>query len=225
MPNIKRKPGVPGFLPIEKTWTTLVSERLTGTDEHINDSIQGGSNEWSWRSVIHRHPEFKENDYVIIQLTAMTRFWFFQDRPHLSNIMNTIFAIGDDVSKEEHKAIELYIKHLHSDERSEITYNAFLAAFLYTAKTLEGSVKFLILPGFHNITGVNGNLADVANLEFDSTQTRNMFYKKSSDNRYNHLTECNHKILADKICNFFENGDTIDLTTGFVESIYNKDNI
>ena len=42
---------------------------------------------------------------------------------------------------------------------------------------------------------------------------------------YNHFSEVNHKILADKVIDFFNTGKTVDLTSDFKTGMYTKDNI
>ena len=49
------------------------------------------------------------------------------------------------------------------------------------------------------------------------------YHEKTGDNRFNHFSEVNHKILASKIINFFNTGESIDLTSGFKTSIMTKE--
>ena len=115
------------------------------------------------------------------------------------------------------------IKH---KERYKIIYQAFVSAMFSSSVILERKgVKLLIIPGFHNISGIVGTLSDASSNEFDSEETMGLFYTKTADSRYNHLTERNHKALADKVVKYFTAGEMIDLTTGFETSIYTKNNI
>ena len=41
----------------------------------------------------------------------------------------------------------------------------------------------------------------------------------------NHMSEVQHDILADKIINYILHGTTVDLTTGFVRNIYEKQDL
>jgi hypothetical protein len=43
--------------------------------------------------------------------------------------------------------------------------------------------------------------------------------------RLNHLSDVQHPILADKIINYIHNGTVVDLTTGFVKNIYEKQDL
>ena len=81
----------------------------------------------------------------------------------------------------------------------------------------------LILPGFNNVPGVKGNLCEASGTEFNNEKTAIAYYDKTGDLRFNHFSEVNHKILADKIIEFFKTGKTVDLTTGFKTSIITKE--
>jgi hypothetical protein len=90
---------------------------------------------------------------------------------------------------------------------------------------MRKDVKLLVMPGFHDISGVAGTLSNASFNEFDSEETMGLFYAKTADSRYNHFTERNHKALADKVVKYFTAGEMVDLTTGFETSIYTKNNI
>jgi hypothetical protein len=217
--------GIVSFLPLEKNWTSIVSEELTGSRNHVNESVLGCANEFIFHKLTERESSFKSGDYVIVQLTSYYREWFFEDKPHMGNYISAKFEPGVHASKEVTEALEMYKKYLYSDHRLIIHYIAMRDAIILRTKLLaEINVRFLIIPGFHNIRGVEGTMFDASNTEFDCKETADAFYNKTSDNRYNHFSENNHKILANKIINFFKNGNTVDLTAGFETSIYNKDN-
>ena len=217
--------GIVSFLPLEKNWTSIVSEELTGSRNHVNESVLGCANEYIFHKLTERELSFKSGDYVIVQLTSHYREWFFEDKPHMGNYISTKFEPGVHASKEVTEALEMYKKYLYSDHRLIIHYIAMRDAIILRTKLLaEINVRLLIIPGFHNIRGVEGTMFDASNTEFDCKETADAFYNKTSDNRYNHFSENNHKILANKIINFFKNGNTVDLTAGFETSIYNKDN-
>jgi hypothetical protein len=214
----------PPFIPIKNNWVNLVAERLTGTTDQINDSMAGAANEFIFHRFMDRMSQYKEGDYVIVCLTNENRRWLIEGSPHLSNFANS--KIDEGVTKQEYKAIQQYAKYLHSDIASNAIYNSIIWATIHGAVNLEPlGVKMLILPGWHTISGVEGSLTEASFREFDSIETRNAFYKKTNDSRWNHFSEENHKVLADKVCDFFTDFKMIDLTTGFKSNIYTKDNI
>lgn len=218
----------PPFFPLENNWTSIVSEKLTGTTEHVNEAMAGCANEYIYHNMRSRMGEFKTGDYVIISLTAPDRRWLVERCPHLANWSHCQFDpdAPDSVTKSENKAIQGYARHLYSETASIAISDAIFWAMVHLAKEYESiGVKFLILPGFTFIPGVVGTLNEASTKEFDSDKTLNDFYKKTNDSRWNHFSEENHKILANKVVRFFTNFETVDLTTDFKTSIYTKNNI
>jgi hypothetical protein len=214
------------FLPLEKNWTSILSEKLTGNAEHINDSIVGCSNEFIFHRLMNRISEFKDGDYVVVSATSVNRRWLIERRPDVALHHATAnINVEPGITKEERTAILQYTTYLHSDTAAESIHDAIFWATVYAAQRVESlGVKFLIIPGFKNIPGVIGNLFDLSNSEFDNPETCKAFYK-NSDLRWNHLTEINHKILADKVFDFFTKNKIVDLTTGFQKNIHTKNNI
>jgi|APGre2960657444_1045066.scaffolds.fasta_scaffold22831_2 hypothetical protein len=219
--------GLITFMPLEKNWTRIVSESIIGDDNHINDCVLGCSNEYIFHTLRDRESSFKSGDYVIVQLTSYYREWIFEDKPEMANFLNAKWVPGVHVTKEQAKALEMYKQYLHSDHRLFIHYDAIFDAITFRTKLYaQHDIRCLILPGFHNVAGVQGNMFETSNLEFDSSETCNTYYNRvGGDFRYNHFSEVNHKILANKVIDFFNTGTTVDLTTGFETGIYTKDNI
>ena len=136
------------------------------------------------------------------------------------------------LSSDSTKCYSAYGKHLNHEKADHAIYMACLYATTYIGKMLgenggdvDGGIKVLILPGFHDIAGVEGTLGNVCFGEFDGQESQDQFYKTTRDNRWNHMTEINHTILADKVLDFFEDFTMVDLTTDFEKAIYTKDNI
>ena len=218
--------GLMMFMPLEKNWTRIVSESIIGDDNHVNDAVLGCSNEYILHTLRDRESSFKSGDRVIIQLTSYYREWFFEDKPGMANFINAKWVPGVHVTKEQAKALEMYQRHLYSDHRLFLHYDAILDAITLRTKIYgEHGIRCLILPGFHNVTGVEGTMFKTSNSEFDSEETAAIYCAETSDLRYNHFSEVNHKILADKVIDFFNTGKTVDLTSDFKTGIYTKDNI
>lgn len=223
----KRLEGLPDWLPLENSWTDIVSQKLTGSIEHINDAMSGCANEFIFQCFLNRQSEMKSGDCVIVQLTSMYRHWFFDNKPWLSNYTSTQYTIGHDISKEESTAIEMYVKYLFCQNRITATYNGFISGVTYISSVLaKENVRVLILPGFQPVYGVNGTLATVAESEFLNEKIGAEYYQKvQGDCRVNHLSEQNHIVLANKVYNFFKTGEMVDLTTEFKTGIFTKENI
>lgn len=213
------------FHPLEKNWTRIVSESLIGSNNHVNDSIMGCSNEYIFHKLKEKEPLLKPGDCVIVQLTSYYREWFFEDKPHMANYMTTKFIPGLHITKEANEALEMYKRHLFSNHRCLIHYEAIIDAIDLRTKIYgEQGIRCLVLPGFHEIQGVNGIMFDASNFEFDCGKTSQAYYAKG-DLRFNHFSEVNHKILADKVIKFFDTGETVDFTTEFKTSIYAEGDI
>ena len=216
--------GLITFMPLEKNWTRIVSESMIGDDNHVNDCALGCSNEYILHTLKTRESSFKSGDRVIVQLTSYYREWFFEDKPGMANFINAKFVPGVHVTKEQANALEMYKRHLYSDHRLLLHYDAILDSItLRTMLYAQQGIRCLILPGFHPVTGVQGTMFKTSNSEFDSDETAAIYCAETSDLRYNHFSEVNHKILADKVIDFFNTGKTVDLTTGFKTGMYTKD--
>lgn len=218
--------GLVTFMPVEKSWTDIVSERLIGEDNHVNDAILGCSNEYILHTLRTRESLFKSGDHVIVQLTSYYREWFFEDKPGMANFINAKFVPGVHVTKEQANALEMYKRHLYSDHRLLLHYDAMLDAITFrTILYGQQGIRCLILPGFHNVVGVEGTLFKTSNSEFDSEETAAIYRAETGDLRFNHFSDVNHKILANKVIDFFNTGTTVDLTTDFETGMYTKYNI
>jgi hypothetical protein len=219
--------GIVNFFPLEKNWTSIVSESFTSDSNYINDSVLGCSNEYIFHTLRQRESSFKSGDRVIVQLTSYFREWLFEDKPSMGNFLNAKFVPGVHVTREQAKALEMYKQYLYSDHRLVIHYNAILDAITFRTRLYAlQNIQCLILPGFHNITGVKGTLFKTSNSEFTWYDETSVTYRTTiNDLRFNHFSEINHKILADKVINFFNTGETVDLTTDFKTGIYSEDNI
>ena len=218
--------GLMTFMPLEKNWTRIVSESIIGDDNHVNDAVLGCSNEYILHTLRDRESSFKSGDRVIIQLTSYYREWFFEDKPGMANFINAKFIPGVHVTKEQANALEMYKRHLYSDHRLLLHYDAILDAINFrTMLYAQQGIRCLVLPGFHNVIGVEGTMFKTSSSEFDSEETAAIYRAETGDLRYNHFSEVNHKILADKVIDFFNTGKTVDLTSDFKTGMNTKDNI
>jgi hypothetical protein len=221
----------PEFFPLEDNWVNIVSKKLIGSVNCVNESTAGASNEYIWHKLQSYASDFVPGDHIIVQLTSQQRRWLIEEHPQYSNWI-TMPLDDSKLSSAQQNAVAAYGKHLNHEQADHAIYMACLYATTYIGKMLgenggdenEG-IKVLILPGFHNIAGVEGTLSNVCYGEFDGQESQDQFYKTTHDNRWNHMTEINHTILADKVLDFFEDFTMVDLTTDFEKAIYTKDNI
>ena len=205
-------------------WIKEVEKKL-GVDDLKIYSQFGISNEWLFKNVMEQANNFNLTDKIIIQLTCSNRHWWFPDEPSESNLPQLVSTYSA-WSKEKRKAIELHLKYLQNDNMDYLMYSAIIHSFMYVKLALPG-LKLLFLPGWGQAPETIGCLTENVNdNEFDNNKTQQKFFNKTGfDTRLNHMSIDNHYILADKICNYFNNNTPVDLTTGFKSNIYTKNNI
>lgn len=210
-----------GIQQIENPWYKILATSLK-VDEIKLVSKKGVANDWIYSEVIKHQPQFQKDDYVVIQLTSRNRQWFFPEYPELSNIFNSKVEYNN---KEHSKAVDYYVKHLHHDLGDIIRYDMLVCALQFMAKTFEGFLKILIIPGFNDVPGVKGNLGNICSGEFFDNNIQDKYYHyHRADPRINHMHEENHIILANKIFNFFISYKPVDLTVDFKSKFINISN-
>jgi len=198
------------------SWIDVVSNNLNTEVE--NYSTIGAGNEWIMNLVLNKFgTSISDNDYVIVQLSASNRRWFFNDRPHLGNFHNTVF--GDAVSKSEQKAVDYYGKYLWNETADAVNLNLTLLALKHIA--LNTKAKVLVIAAFNEILGVKGCLNKACFEEFNDQDLISAYYREhGGDLRLNHLSKDNHIILADQVINFFTQGTMVDFDNKFIKNIY-----
>jgi hypothetical protein len=196
------------------TWTELLANKL-GFDEYHNYAEWGVSNEFILDQFMTVQDKIQLGDYVIIQVTEKARQWFFKEKPEIGNFYIT--DLHNHVTKSQQKAVEMYITHLDNDELQNIRYALTCMALQHIA-AVRKDCRIMMLPGFNYVPGAIGSLLEICNKEFTSDKTRlNWYTKNPIDIRTNHMSEANHKILAEKLFTVFKTGAILDLTTGFEE--------
>ena len=194
------------------SWVAHTCKGLNILEANIHADY-GVSNEWIFHEFTTNLNSMEPGDYVIIQPTQKHRQWFFED-PCISNYW--IKDLERHVSPEENKAIEMYVTHLQNDKLDDLRYVQFCLA-LERLSQLAQHLRILVLPGFFSVNGVIGTLVSVSDAEFDETATAQKYYDANDgkDPRLNHMSADNHEILGAKIVDFFNNGVTVDLQSGF----------
>lgn len=195
------------------SWIALTCKGLDISESTIYADY-GVSNDWIFHQFIENMHQMDTGDYVIIQPTQKHRQWFFEE-PSLANYW--LKDLEKHVSKEEKNAVEAYVTYLQNDRLDDLRYVQFGLA-LERLSQMAQHLRILVLPGFFGVTGVTGTLISICDGEFaDVNVVGGNFYQANGgiDPRLNHMSAENHEILANKVVEFFTNGTTIDLTTGF----------
>jgi len=212
-----------------KNWCRLLAERLhqeTGRDiTLINNSLVGTSQEWCWTHLqIWLNYEMTADDYLVICLTHPSRVWFLDHMPEMTNA--NIIDLDRWVTKEEAKAIELYIRYIQRPMIDLMNVNNRLAYVAYQTQRRSLRKPLIIkcfdqdldqAVEFPELLIAQGSLmSDVQYHEFDDPEAEreNRFWR-GIDCRYNHLCLSNHEILVQKLLDSFVSGQALDLQSGF----------
>jgi hypothetical protein len=194
------------------TWAELLANKM-GLDEYHNYAEWGVSNEFIVDQFMKVNDQIQPKDTVIIQVTEKARQWFFEAQPEIGNFYIT--DLHKHVTKNQKRAVDMYITYLDRDNLQDIRYALTCMALSHVAE-IRQDCRIMILPGFNHVPGVKGSLLEVCNNEFVSDESRHKWYTKYPiDLRINHLSKNNHAILAEKIFHSFGTGMLLDLTTGF----------
>ena len=98
------------------TWTRQLADKLR-VDAMMNNSIIGCSNEWIMHKVKEVRHKITQDDIVVVVLTSPYRYWFFEDKPELSNYR---IANWDNFASDNEKghvdAVMGYVNYLQRDD-------------------------------------------------------------------------------------------------------------
>lgn len=217
----------------ERVWTRQLSHRLSNSINHPvqlrNHSLIGCSQDWITLQFLENAHLMKENDYVIVILTSPQRYWFFKDKPDLTNW--NIIDFDQWITADQAKAVEYYIKHIQRDEIDHLHTVNRLANIAYECAA-RGLRRPLIIKGFAQNLGsaehypdlniARGFLTKVQGEEYSHRDLLSDRYNKGLTNwfngfdcRYNHLCLTNHDILVDKLLSALVNDQKLDLEQDF----------
>ena len=207
-------------------WNVSLANRLGMDLQPIAEF--GTSNDWILLMVTQRLHQFKSGDVVIVQTTDAQRYWFFEDDPSISNPSSSKY-----ISTEKQTAVKLYWKHLHTNDKDQLRHEANYA-YLNTLKWICSNigVKLIILPGFSlpslfPIAGpaINGTLQTVSSGEFVNKRAGEEWYDrpKTPDQRLNHLSQHNHKIISERLFAHINQDKDLDFTTGYLQNYLSVD--
>lgn len=202
--------------------------RLERIEDHGWCSTALGYTYEKWES---NRDKFAEDDVAIIVLTSPSRKYFFPDMPGWSypSVIDNIPNYS--ASEDQRHAFNLYYAHLRRPDEERIGLVNFIHAVHDT------KIKSLIIPGFpesekilHGVSGrITGSILATGNLHTiaRSEVVAGLDYPnlKEQDRRNNHICRSNLVILAQKIITAINQGNPIDLTTGFLSNIVTRERL
>ena len=197
------------FYP-EWTWTKVLANKLDLDIKMV--ALPGISNQWLSYEIIRFYDQIEQGDTVVIVTTEPNRNWLLYDKPSLSQLhmLNAEKLIG----KKKYKVIQNYYDEF--SEQHELVNKLYYEWFLQWCRSkLSNRVKLCLLPGFNNTHFHDTTDNSIALKDVDEKEFQMLKDKPKVDNRINHLSTNNHKILADKVYRFLEYNEKIDLTTEF----------
>lgn len=221
-------------------WTRDLAHRLA---DHLNipvqlrnNSLVGSAQDWMFTEYVKAVPQISADDYVVILLTSASRYWYFENQPSLSNW--NILDFDAQVTKEQARAAELYIKHIQRPHLDSLSLLGRLSFIAYETKT-RALRRPLIIKAFDQDIGpadyfselniAQGTLTQVQFGEYKNQDlVEKMFaqgnpgYFKGADCRFNHLCLRNHSILSEKIMHSLLTDQVCDLTDGFHREIIDQ---
>lgn len=183
----------------------------------------GVSNEWIISRFNFFLDQYKSGDHIIIQTTESSRYWYFQDKPWVSNPFGLVDdLVGEKIlTPKENDAMRAYINYIHTDEK-DWQRQQMMYAYLNTMRWALGNhgIQVHILPGFDQpqqfpiaVNGgeLQGCLQHVSKNEFISHEHGEEWYAQPNtpDQRLNHLSRDNHDRLAKRLYDHF-NGESIN---------------
>ena len=216
-----------------KTWTKQVADNLNL--ELVNYSVTGGSQEFSCANLHRIAKDITKDDQVVMLLTHPARFWFFDDKPAVTNA--NISNIDETVPKNHLEAIRYYITYIQRPPLDLQLQSQRLGWMSSVAKAYNWKPIQVIFgfppviksanPGdvfpyehfckwndYENIRCSEGNLLmDVEQRELEESVDEFKIWQ-GYDTRYNHMLKSNHKVLADLLIEAIKNETNVNITSG-----------
>lgn len=214
----------------EDFWTFKLAKKL-GVETYHNWSQYGVSNEYISEGFTRYGNEINQDDFLIFIITWKSRHWFFEERPEVSNLnMMSNGVILKDYGKQYEQAVKHFEKYLDSERLANIKLNWYYGYLNFIESHFPNT---LIIPGFDNNLHrsfnfqVEGNLFPIGEREFETPKIgKTIFEKKwgNLDRRTGHMSNANHKILAEKVFQTLTTKTPLDLNNGFKKEFINLSN-
>jgi hypothetical protein len=213
-------------------WPEQCAQKLAKeTGEPIeleNACLIGCSQDYMWTKIDEILEKITPNDYLLIVLTSLDRFWFFEDRPEYSNIRSVENA--NHIAGNNSKIRDILLGFITNIWRNNLAIQLQKHRMGYLSYEIVKRKlrKPIILKGFStqldttqwpDLIFSHGILLRTQLAEFEKNiNDRYDFlldneYWHHIDCRYNHLCLSNHKVLSDEVTNGFLHSVAPDLTS------------
>jgi hypothetical protein len=206
-----------------------MSERSGKPVELRVHGLPGSSQDWALQQFVLNADAISEHDRVIFIATTPSRYWYFQDRPALSNW--NILDFDEACTEEQARAVELHIKHIQRLELDILQCASRMGLLAYEAHR-RGLPPIMILPVVEMLAGdaedypdLIWGIGNLSRIQFDEYANPTEALRRNEqgipgyflgvDCRYGHLCLRNHDILAEKLLEGLESNTRPDLNKGF----------
>jgi len=212
-----------------RPWMHQVADKLDM--ELVNRSAVGISQDWTMDNIHHVMNEISPDDQVLILLTHPARFWFFHDKPTMTNA--NIANIDQEVDSNRLEAVKHYLQTIQRPPLDLLMQSERMGWLSATAHRLKWKPiqivygfppvmypqqsadnfygPYMEYEKFENLKCSKGNLLDdVESLEVKEGIDEFELWE-GYDTRYNHLIKSNHVILSNLIVEAIKNKECVDL--------------
>ena len=213
----------------------------------VNCSGMGTSQDFAVQQLMGLIHLFTPNDKILWLLTNASRFWFFDNRPKLTNI--NIINIDDEMNQDEQDAVKGYMTQLQRPPLDLLWQDQRLGWLSAQAKQIGMQAPQIVL-GFPRVMPNDREMFDLFftherldNLRISKgdmlnnveapemiAYAENNFYEsavwKGYDCRYNHIVKSNHDIMLERILTAFTKDKPVDLITpGWTTKVIDENTI
>lgn len=221
-------------------WFLQVAHSLQVTLE--NHSMIGVSQDWCWWKLAQKIPQLDKDDQILIVLTHPGRFWFFDDKPQMTN--PNIVNIDKELSPEQLEAVKNFMIHIQRPpldiqqlshrlgwlqaqcQLYDLPPAQILCAFPLYIKTDYDLSEHINWTRYEKIKISKGDLLNCVETPEMKQGIDEYELWKGYDCRYNHMVKSNHKILAECVVKAIQNNEPIDLVTPeFVTKVLDKSSL
>ena len=226
-------------------WFTRLGEEMNM--RVVNCSGIGTSQDFAVQQLMGLMHRFTADDKILWLLTHAARFWFFDNRPRLTNA--NIMNIDDEMNSEEESAVKHFMMQIQRPPLDLLWQDQRLGWLSAHVKRIGMQAPQIVL-GFprvvpkdrkmfdlfftheqlDNIRISQGDLLnDVEAPEMKDYQKRQGYESgvwKGYDCRYNHLIKSNHDIMLQRMITAFEQDKPVDLLTpGWIRAVIDEHSI
>ena len=220
-----------------KPWFLQVADLLQTNVE--NHSLIGVSQDWCWWKLAQEIPKLTSDDQILIVLTHPGRFWFFDDKPQMTN--PNIVNIDKELKPHQMEAVKNFMLHIQRPPLDiqllshrlgwleaqcrvhKLKPVQVLCAFPLYIQTPYDMSEHINWTKYEYVKISKGDLLNCVESPEMKSGVDEYDLWKGYDCRYNHMIKSNHKILAEAVAKAIQSGEPIDLVSPeFVKGVLDQ---